>query len=351
MHDDDDDDDDDDPTPQHEEHQVFVARSMVGCENHVRLADAKKASGFLILDTACQRFCDGWQRMVRCLFRRAETMECCSSHQGQPLQASHRLLFPAALGEACVVIAPCILDAQIPCLASRTLLTDVGAAIDLGKHVVHFTRLNTSVNLQIVNGHVGINIADFSSSPQALQLWNVFCHDCLKEGNQHMHEEYINLTPLASQSTLADASSAESFISQFDSSHGARPSPSSTMDNKLANPGEQGNDLGKAGSEILADPYITAYDNGINRAVNDKEPETTMSAQVHQAKRQSPRKLRTMSGGSTTKDGSNTQNPLVPHHCHCLPPPQLCWTAHGKARQHRARRHLPSLRRILGNAL
>ena len=105
---------------------------------------------------------------------------------GQPLQASHRLLFPAALGEACVVIAPCILDAQIPCLASRTLLTDVGAAIDLGKHVVHFTKLNTSVNLQIVNGHVGINIADFSNSPQALQLWNVFCHDCLKEGNQHI---------------------------------------------------------------------------------------------------------------------------------------------------------------------
>ena len=160
-------------------------------------------------------FCDGWQRMVRCSFRRAETMECCSSHQGQPLQASHRLLFPAALGEACVVIAPCILDAQIPCLASRTLLTDVGAAIDLGKHVVHFTKLNTWVNLQIVNGHVGINIADFSNSPQALQLWNVFCHDCLKEGNQHRHEEYINLTPLASQSTLADASSAESFISQF----------------------------------------------------------------------------------------------------------------------------------------
>lgn len=105
------------------------------------------------------------------------------------------------------------------------------------------------------------------------------------------------------------------------------------MDNKLANPGGQGNDLGKAGSEILADPYITAYDNGINRAVNDKEPETTMSAQVHQAKRQSPRKLRTMSGGSMTKDVSNTQGPLVPHHCHCLPPPQLCWTAHGQARQ------------------
>ena len=57
------------------------------------------------------------------------------------------------------------------------------------------------MNLQIVNGHVGINIADFINMPQALQLWNVFRDECLKEGNQHMHKEYINLSPLASQRT------------------------------------------------------------------------------------------------------------------------------------------------------
>lgn len=97
-----------------------------------------------------------------------DTNEVFEFGKGQPLQASHRLLFSAALGEACVVIAPCILDAQTPCLASRTWLTDVGAAIDLDKHIVHFTKLNTSEKLQIVTGHVGINIADFSNSPRAL---------------------------------------------------------------------------------------------------------------------------------------------------------------------------------------
>eukprot|EP00435_Cladocopium_sp_Y103_P015633 s906_g3.t2 len=298
-------DDDDDMPPQHEAHQIFVTRSIVGCNNQVRLADAKKASGFLILDTACQRLCagKGWSDAHSAELKTwsvvpiiRDTNEVFEFGKGQPLQATHRLLFPAALGEVCVVLAPCILDAHIPCLASRTWLTDVGAVIDLGKHVVHFTKFNTTVNLQIVNGHVGINIADFTNIPQALQLWNVFRDECLTEGNQHMHKEYINLTPLACQRTQADASSAESFISQFAVPHGDRPSLASDMADQLARPGGQSYDVGKTGPKVSQDTYDLDYHDGINRSTSGKGPQDNMPAPLHQAKRKSPRKLRTVPG-------------------------------------------------------
>ena len=294
-------DDDDDMPLEHEAHQIFVMKSMVGCNNQVRLADAKKASGYLILDTACQRLCagKGWSDAHSAELKTwsvvpiiRDTNEVFEFGKGHPLQATHRLLFPAALGEVCIVIAPCILDAHIPCLASRTWLTDVGAVIDLGKHVVHFTKFNTSMNLQIVNGHVGINIADFTNMPQALQLWNVFRDECLKEGNQHMHKEYINLTPLASQRTQADAASAESFISQFAVPHGDRPSLTSDMDDQLARPGGKGHALGTTRPKVSEDTYDLDLDDGINRTTRDKGAQDVMPAPLHQAKRKSPRQLR-----------------------------------------------------------
>ena len=49
----------DDAEPSHASHQVFVA-STPGHERHeVYLADATRAAGYVILDTACQRMCAG----------------------------------------------------------------------------------------------------------------------------------------------------------------------------------------------------------------------------------------------------------------------------------------------------
>ena len=74
-------------------------------------------------------------------------------------------------------MAPCILEAQIPCLASRTWLQDVGAIIDMNKREVYLGLFDVTLPLVLINCHLGLNVSEFAPRQRCFQFW----HDHLQE--------------------------------------------------------------------------------------------------------------------------------------------------------------------------
>ena len=153
------DEEEDEPEPQHLSHQVLVADTI----NQVLLTDATKAAGFIILDTACQRMCAGqqWVQAHQSKLKQwgihtfqIQQREFFEFDKGPTQRSEHAECFPASFGGQLCVLAPCILNANIPCLASQTWMTEVGTVIDLAERFVKFTKLNVHVPLCMVNGHI-----------------------------------------------------------------------------------------------------------------------------------------------------------------------------------------------------
>ena len=153
-------------SPEPTTHRVLVAE----CINEVLLTDATKAAGYVILDTACQRMCAGlhWSDAhVNKLKHWGLTtfqlpqQEFFEFGKGPTQQSDYALCFPASFGGQCCLLAPCVLSANIPCLASQSWMTDVGAVIDLAARHVTFTNLGVDVPLCMVNGHLAFDAIEF----------------------------------------------------------------------------------------------------------------------------------------------------------------------------------------------
>ena len=70
-------------------------------------------------------------------------------------RARHRRM---TFGRNLCVMAPCVLEAHIPCLVSRTWLQDVVAIIDLANQRVRFELFGVTLPLVMVNGHLGLDV-------------------------------------------------------------------------------------------------------------------------------------------------------------------------------------------------
>ena len=203
---------DDEDKPEHTAHSVFVSQCPT---NQICLTGATKAAGHIILDTACQRLCAGrsWSEAQKHQMKswsitpfELDTSEYFEFGKGAPIHSTYTMYFPVGFGQFLCVMAPCILEAQIPCLASRTWLQDVGAIIDMNKHEVYLGLFDVTLPLVLVNGHLGLNVSEFAPQQRCFRFW----HDHLHELQEHCKaghvREFVSYHLLSSQAMSKGAS-------------------------------------------------------------------------------------------------------------------------------------------------
>ena len=173
----------DEQPDQHTSHQVYTISLPPVQHHHMH---APQAAGYVILDTACQRLCAGkeWSQAHATKLSRhrveafqVERNEVFEFGSGPPLTSTVTWGIPATFAHNLCILFPCILEAPIPCLASRSLLSTLQAVIDLGRNEVYFGALNATATLHMVNGHIAINILEFTWRDPKLAWWRNHHHD------------------------------------------------------------------------------------------------------------------------------------------------------------------------------
>lgn len=168
---------DDEDAPEHVAHSAFVSQCP---NNQICLTDATKAAGHIILDTACQRLCAGrsWSEAQKHKMQlwditplEMETSEYFEFGKGAPIHSTYTMFFPVCFGNHMCLMAPCILEAQIPCLASRTWLQDVEAVIDMN-HEVYMGLFQVTLPLVFINGHLGLDVSNRSLQEPCFEFWH-----------------------------------------------------------------------------------------------------------------------------------------------------------------------------------
>ena len=138
-----------------------------------------KFTGYMVLDTACQRNCCGrnWISDHNNLLLghgieiiKADVRDKFQFGKGDPVTADYRACIPASLGSGKpLFIGAGVVDADVPLLASNVLLKALGMVLDLNSMTARFTALGTEAAVESLGGHLTVRIADFGEhSLQAL---------------------------------------------------------------------------------------------------------------------------------------------------------------------------------------
>ena len=114
---------------------------MVCSLPHVCLsASTSKTTGYMIIDTACQRSCCGenWMTLQANLLQdfRLQVYEEASQEKfqfgaGNPVISDKKIWVPSAIEYVCMVFGINVLPADIPFLGSLRLMKRLGAVIDI----------------------------------------------------------------------------------------------------------------------------------------------------------------------------------------------------------------------------
>ena len=242
---------DDEAEPQHVAHAVLVSQ-LTNFE--VCLTDATKAAGFIILDTACQRLCAGhsWAEAQKGKLNtwsiyplEYATTEFFEFGRGEPIKSNYALYFPVCFGNHLCIMAPCILQAHIPCLASRTCLQDVGAVLDLSRQVARLELFDVTLPLTMVNGHLGLDVSVFQEQQRCFSCWHHHheeikqaCHD----GQVREFLSYPLLFAPQAQPHLEDRAST--------AAHGSEQATSAILAVAMEAPCSKTSPMGSASPEI-----------------------------------------------------------------------------------------------------
>ena len=134
----------------------------------INLATAKTSAGHMILDTACQKLCHGasWFNEHEKLLRelslwsvREPTSQKFKFGAGAIQEATEKVLLPCVLKDEPVVLRSCELQVGIPLLGSLSLLTQLGAIIDLFQGKVYFKHLGVAVPIvRLANRHIAVRL-------------------------------------------------------------------------------------------------------------------------------------------------------------------------------------------------
>ena len=292
----------------HTSYAVYVSHLVPS--HQVHLLDATKAAGSVIVDTACQRLCAGmgWfeaqkNKLLSWSITPLElpTSEYFEFGKGKPIHATFSMFYPAQFGQHICILAPCILEASIPCLASRTWLQDVGAVIDLPNNTVYFHVFDISIPLVMVNGHLGLNLSHRHHQQACLDFWHLHQHAIKEECSQGHVREFVSypLQPSALKSIAPPGKSGWN-----PAPDATRPPSATFLAMEMDVLGEDGHQLGSQGAEI---PSTTRAPNCADRLqAQEQGLEGQAGDHLHrrqrlhpppcEEKRQSPRQLRSMPG-------------------------------------------------------
>ena len=301
----------------HHSHQIYMISNHVPV-HEVRLADATKAAGYVILDTACQRLCAGnkWAtaHTERLQNHRLQPVWCPKTEmfefgKGCPIKSDFAMFFPAFIAGSLSIMAPCILEADIPCLASRPMLTTLGAIIDLASNQVYLEALNITTPLVIVNGHIAINVLDVKWRSASVNWWRQHEAEVQQQASDGDFTDEVHVLKLPS---LKPADSTPDLEPDA-----TRSAPSTAMASGMETFGHEGEGLrppGKALHEstattggghyihLLKDPTEVSDGTRLHPLRHDhpgSKPDGRkpgVLASPHKAIRQPPRELRTVHG-------------------------------------------------------
>ena len=134
----------------------------------INLATAKTSAGHMIVDTACQKLCHGasWFNEHENLLRelslwsvREPTSQKFKFGAGAIQEATEKVLLPCVLKDEPVVLRSCELQVGIPLLGNLSLLTQLGAIIDLFQGKVYFKHLGVAVPIvRLANRHIAVRL-------------------------------------------------------------------------------------------------------------------------------------------------------------------------------------------------
>ena len=146
-------------------------------------------SGTMILDTACQRACCGrvWLDLHtkildthRLSVKHIETADMFQFGSGGPKRSAQRTYFPASLaGQEAqgLLLGVNVLDADVPFLASNTMLQKLGCIIDTSQSLVSFAVLGVTLPLEFKHGHWAVNICCFPPRVHQHACWKELSKD------------------------------------------------------------------------------------------------------------------------------------------------------------------------------
>lgn len=140
-------------------------------------------AGFMVLDTACQRSCCSydWLRIHEKILsyhnmccKKVDATDVFQFGAGGPKTSTVRAYIPVALdGQDTqgILLGASVVDANIPFLASRTLLERLGCIIDFSVGKLIITKLGLQVPLMLKHGHLAVKISCFQKTSSIHKCW------------------------------------------------------------------------------------------------------------------------------------------------------------------------------------
>ena len=169
-----------------EDHQYGQAFS-VGMVHHMDTYDVLTShhedmfAGFLVLDSGCQRTCCG-QKWLHAHMKKLQQHalspysfqadDVFQFGKGTPSKSLTRSFLPSGIAGEPLLLGACVLQENIPCLGSNSLLTRLGAVLDLSNDWVTFTKLGVGAKIHRIAGHMAINILDFPARTYNQKTWD-----------------------------------------------------------------------------------------------------------------------------------------------------------------------------------
>ena len=149
----------------------------------VHATEIQEFSGYMVLDTACQRSCcsEDWitrhsQTLAdfRLAVKMIEARDVFQFGSGKPQVSKQRAYFPASFEgqkQQGVLLGASVLDAGIPFLASNTLLGSLGCILDMPKGLIHFGAVGVTLPLRFHMGHIVAKIDCFPNKVNENIVW------------------------------------------------------------------------------------------------------------------------------------------------------------------------------------
>ena len=199
---------------------TFPANLMVDVPDapFVYVTETIDLAGYMVLDTACQRSCAGSRWMgthMKLLGNhglQCHQVPCDDRFQfgaGACQQAATRCYFPAAFisqETQGIVLGASVLDVNIPFLASRILMEQLGCVIDMHQGILHFAVVGISVPLKRKHGHLVACITAFPPRVSHMSCWSDLQDD------RFWHEPSPELVVHPEALAVSDGVSTTAFI-------------------------------------------------------------------------------------------------------------------------------------------
>lgn len=174
--------------------------------NDVNFKGIDLFKGYMIIDTGCQRTCCGkdWLNAHLHLLHQQHGLlpKMVKQHdefqfgKGEPSISTGKAYLPSAISGVPLLLGTSVLDDNVPFLASNSLLTQLGAVMNLVNDTIYFERLHIETQIHRLGGHMALHILDFHSScPSQMSAWT-----CLSKPAvwKNPHPEFI-LNPQVSR--------------------------------------------------------------------------------------------------------------------------------------------------------